>query len=75
MAMQNMPIAATVTQIDKQNQKFQLMTETGHLIEFKISESLLSALQTGDSMEVAIHKNSGGQRTGKQGAQSPSPDN
>ena len=68
MAMQNMPIAATVMQIDKQNQKLQLMTETGHLVEFKISESLLSALQTGNSVEVAIHKKSGGQRTGKQGS-------
>lgn len=69
MALQNMPIAATVTQIDKQNQKLQLMTETGNIVEFKISESLLSSLQTGDSVEVAIHKKSGGQ-----GAQQPSSD-
>jgi hypothetical protein len=74
MAIQNMPIAATVTQIDQQNQKLQLMTETGHMVEFKISESLLSALQTGDSVEVSIHKKSDGQRTGSHGSQQSSSD-
>jgi len=69
MAIQNMPIAATVTQIDKQNQKLQLMTATGNMVEFKISESLLSALQAGDSVEVSIHKKSDGQRTGSHGTQ------
>jgi hypothetical protein len=74
MAIQNMPIAATVTQIDKQNRKLQLMTETGNMVEFKISESLLSALQTGDSVEVSIHKKSDGQRTGSHGSQQSSSD-
>ena len=49
-------ISATVTEVDQQDKRLSLRLEDGETVDLQVSETLLSTLQEGDSVEVSIRK-------------------
>jgi Cu/Ag efflux protein CusF len=49
-------ISATVEKVDQQDKRLSLRLEDGEAVELQVSETLLSTLQEGDSVEVSIRK-------------------
>jgi sporulation protein YlmC with PRC-barrel domain len=49
-------VSATIETIDPDRRQLTLMMANGNTVEFKAPEALLKDLQTGDSVEVTIHK-------------------
>jgi sporulation protein YlmC with PRC-barrel domain/Cu/Ag efflux protein CusF len=77
-SQQQEAVTATVQNVDQSSQKLELQTAEGNSIELQAPEELISELQTGDSVEVVIRKESpaqgspSGQSSGKQSQQGQS---
>jgi hypothetical protein len=57
-------ISATVAEVDQQDKRLSLRLEDGETVELQVSETLLSSLQEGDSVEVSIRKSYTAQQPG-----------
>jgi Cu/Ag efflux protein CusF len=74
MGMQDeQAISATVAEVDPQDKRLSLRLEDGDTVELQVSETLLSTLQEGDSVEVSIRKAYTAQQPGMGDTQSSQP--
>jgi hypothetical protein len=57
-------ISATVSEVDQQDKRLSLRLEDGETVDLQVSDTLLSTLQEGDSVEVSIRKSYTAQQPG-----------